>query len=101
MKTIYYIRLEAKLSVNKVEYKAHWSDKAKGFTTSAQPLAAIDDLEAAKIQFKKILAPLKPEYWSGCYQIGIWAEVWQGDELLKAEYVETYQTPAFTELQKS
>jgi len=36
---------------------------------------------------------------SGCYQVGLYAEGWQDEKLLKAEFIKTYQTSAFNALQ--
>lgn len=97
--TVYTIRLEADLSARGVYYRAVWDGTA--FRTSGSFWLCYDKPTAAQNEYQKALSAVKPEYWSGCYQIGIWAEVWQDDELLKAEYVKTCQTPAFAELQKT
>ena len=93
MTTIYYIKLEANLSARGVYYTACWSGKE--FRIKDEPWGSLDNLKIAEVEFDKVLTTVKPEFWSGCYQIGIWAEVWQGDDLIQSGYVKTYQTPAF------
>lgn len=94
--TAYYIRLEADLCARNVYYIAFWD--GYGFTTSAKPWVSYDKLQIAQAEFAKILSSLKPEYYSGCYQVGIWAEEWQDDNILNSQYIKTYQTPAFIKL---
>ena len=97
MSTIYYIKLAANLTNRKISYHAHWNGKE--FRASGEPWAVIDNAERAMAEFQRVLTTLKTEYWSGCYQVGLYAEVWQDDKLLKAEFIKTYQTSAFNALQ--
>lgn len=92
--TAYYIKLEANLSARRVYYTAFWDGKT--FKMSSEPWVCFDKSEIAEAEFAKALTTIKPDYWSGCYQICIWKEVWQDDILLKSEYIQTYQTPAFS-----
>lgn len=91
--TAYYIKLEAHLSARGVYYKAFWDGKT--FRMSGEPWICFDKADIAEAEFVKVLATIKPDYWSGCYQIGIWKEVWQDNTLILSEYLQTYQTPAF------
>lgn len=94
--TAYYIKLEANLSARHIYYIAFWD--GCGYRTSSKPWVCYDKLPMAQAEFSKALISLKPEHYSGCYQVGIWAEEWQDDSLINSGYIETYQTPAFNAL---